>query len=156
MGGLVQNISHEQTAEWLQNARRRSLEAFERQGLPTPKTEAWKYTKLRDFKADDYEIAREHTPRQKVEFPFPVYELEYVNGNLVTYGEALPEGMKLKPLSEAGEYLNRLADIENYPFAALNGSCLEQGFLLEIKPGARFDRPLASNLFYPSGRAQPA
>ena len=40
MGGLVQNISHEQTAEWLQNARRRSLEAFERQGLPTPKTEA--------------------------------------------------------------------------------------------------------------------
>ena len=32
MGGLVQNISHGQTAEWLQNARRRSLEAFERQG----------------------------------------------------------------------------------------------------------------------------
>ena len=153
MGGLVQNISHEQTAEWLQNARRRSLEAFERQGLPTPKTEAWKYTKLRDFKADDYEIAREHTPRQKVEFPFPVYELEYVNGNLVTYGEALPEGMKLKPLSEAGEYLNRLADIENYPFAALNGSCLEQGFLLEIKPGARFDRPLVLTYFTrPEGR----
>lgn len=61
--------------------------------------------------------------------------------------------MKLKPLSEAGEYLNRLADIENYPFAALNGSCLEQGFLLEIKPGARFDRPLVLTYFTrPEGR----
>ena len=34
--------------------RDKGLEAFRRQGVPTAKTEAWKYTKPRDLNADDF------------------------------------------------------------------------------------------------------
>lgn len=70
MGGLVQNISHEQTAEWLQNARRRSLEAFERQGLPTPKTEAWNIPNCVTLKPMIMKLPESIRPGRKLSFRF--------------------------------------------------------------------------------------
>jgi len=147
MGALLQDISLETASPWLETIRKAGREAFIRQGLPTPRTEAWKYTKLREFNTDDYEIFQGITAPGKVEFPFPVYELSFVNGKLFADDGSLPAGITLKPLSAAEEYLNKLADIEHYPFAALNSSCLEQGFLLEIAPGVKLDKPLAVTYF---------
>ena len=58
MGALLQDISLETASPWLETIRKAGREAFIRQGLPTPRTEAWKYTKLREFNTDDYEIFR--------------------------------------------------------------------------------------------------
>ena len=147
MGALLQNISYSDSPEWMTKIRALGREAFERQGVPTPKTEAWKYTKLREFNTDDYVLHVPSVTAPQVDFPFPVYELRYVNGELKPNGEALPAGVKVHSLSQAENYLNRLADVEYYPFAALNTYYLEQGFILEVTPNTKLDKPIAITYF---------
>lgn len=153
MVGLLQNITYQETTDRLSNLRVAGRVAFERQGIPTPKTEAWKYTKLREFNTDDYEIGEERISAAPAIFPFPVYEISFANGRLVNHSDSLPNGVKLKKLSQADDYLNRLADIENYPFAALNTFYLDQGCVVEIAAGVKLDRPLAFTYYTePNGR----
>lgn len=55
MAGLIQNIKlFGEDIPWLQGLRDKGLAAFRRLGVPTAKTEAWKYTKPRDLHADDF------------------------------------------------------------------------------------------------------
>ena len=55
MAGLIQNVKlFGEDIPWFQGLRDKGLEAFRRQGVPTAKTEAWKYTKPRDLNADDF------------------------------------------------------------------------------------------------------
>ena len=55
MAGLIQNIKlFGEDIPWFQVLRNKGLDAFRRQGVPTAKTEAWKYTKPRDLNADDF------------------------------------------------------------------------------------------------------
>lgn len=57
MAGLVQDIKLlGENLPWLRQLRRDGLAAFEKQGIPSAKTEAWKYTKPRDLNADDFEM----------------------------------------------------------------------------------------------------
>lgn len=57
MAGLLQNIKlFGEYIPWFQSLREKGLAAFEKQGVPTAKTEAWKYTKPRDLNADDFVI----------------------------------------------------------------------------------------------------
>lgn len=55
MPGLIQETKlFGENIPWLQGLREKGLAAFKRQGLPTAKTEAWKYTRPRDLNADDF------------------------------------------------------------------------------------------------------
>ena len=55
MAGLVQNIDLAlPDLPILRYWRNRGLKAFEAQGVPTAKTEAWRYTKPRDLNSDDF------------------------------------------------------------------------------------------------------
>ncbi len=55
MAGLLQDIKlFGEYIPWFQNLRNKGRDAFEEQGVPTAKTEAWKYTKPRDLNADDF------------------------------------------------------------------------------------------------------
>ena len=57
MGGLVQKVKlFGEYIPWFQTMRDKGAIAFDELGLPTPKTEAWKYTKLRDLNTDDLVI----------------------------------------------------------------------------------------------------
>lgn len=57
MAGLIQKIKlFGSDIPWFETLRGKGLEAFEKQGVPTAKTEAWKYTKPRDLTADDFII----------------------------------------------------------------------------------------------------
>lgn len=146
MGGILQEISYHEKPEWLNELRLQGRAAFERQGLPTPKTEAWKYTKLREFDTSDYEI-QSFLPDTETDFsvdiPFDCYKIHFRNGELSQPFPDLPAGVTLKQLSEAQAFLNHLADVNRYPFAALNTYYLNQGFLFEIKAGIKLDKPLA-------------
>lgn len=148
MGALLQNVKFDQTAEWLENLRSAGRAAFAAQGLPTAKTEAWKYTRPRNLQADDFELNLSEHPAAAVAktiLPFPVYELEVVNGCLLSKGEGFPSGISLRPLAEAENYLGRLVELKDYPFAALNTAYLRHGIMVEIAPGTILDRPLAFN-----------
>lgn len=55
MAGLLQDIKlFGECIPWFQSLRNKGAEAFETQGIPTAKTEEWKYTKPRDLNADDF------------------------------------------------------------------------------------------------------
>ena len=57
MGGLVQKVKlFGEYIPWFQAMRDKGAITFDELGLPTPKTEAWKYTKLRDLNTDDLVI----------------------------------------------------------------------------------------------------
>ena len=55
MGELVQKVElMGSDLPWLEGLREKGAVFFEKQGLPTAKTEAWKYTRPRDLLADDF------------------------------------------------------------------------------------------------------
>ena len=57
MANLVQDIKLiGNEILWFRQLRENGLEAFGRQGIPTAKTEAWKYTKPRNLNTDDFVI----------------------------------------------------------------------------------------------------
>ena len=66
MPGLLQNKELEGAGiVWLETLRRKGREAFAAAGLPTPKTEAWKYTRLRMLGADDFVLPGVHAAAKK-------------------------------------------------------------------------------------------
>ena len=143
MNPFFKNNDDSQTSHWAKTLHQEGKAAFLSQGLPTPKTEAWKYTKLRELEADDYEFAapadKNAMPLQQ--FPFPCAEIDFLNGQWVKTSN-LPQGLSIKPLSEALAQINQIADIQNYPFAALNSAYLEQGVFIEVAANQKIEIPL--------------
>ncbi len=96
MSGLLQNIElPDSNLPWLFALREKGREAFIRQGLPTAKTEAWKYTRPRDLQVDDFvmqtspchcsdECDCEHHHHSSLgdALPFDCDAVHFDNGNL--------------------------------------------------------------------------
>ena len=143
MNPFFKNSDDFQAPEWAKALCQEGKTAFLNIGLPTPKTEAWKYTKLRELDADDYEFApladKGAMPNEK--FPFASAEIDFLNGQLVKTSN-LPQGLSVRPLSEAFAQINQIADIKNYPFAALNSAYLEQGVFIEVAANRQIEMPL--------------
>ena len=143
MNPFFKNNDDFQTPQWAKGLSQEGKKAFLGIGLPTPKTEAWKYTKLRELEADDYEFAapadKNAMPLQQ--FPFPCAEIDFLNGQWVKTSN-LPQGLTIKPLIEALSHINQIADIQNYPFAALNSAYLEQGVFIEVAANQKIEMPL--------------
>lgn len=143
---------------WLLERRTAAIEAFEKQGFPTRKQEAWRNLDL--------------TPVARGEFP-PVslvgeaaglaetikqlvpdaYRLVFVDGRFSEAHSALddlPAGVTLLPISAAlagddsvpAAHLARLAAVEEHPFAALNTALFEDGALLHVGRGIVLERPV--------------
>lgn len=183
MAGLLQNHGlFGEDIPWLQALREKGAEVFRANGLPTAKTEAWKYTRLRDLKTDDYVMApsgflAEQKAGEKAEtchhgkgctcghhhhecccgeencscripLPFDAYVISFVDGKYVPPLPDFPRGAEVMSLmdavlsGEAREYLGKLADIEKYPFAALNSAYLEEGVFIRIDKGVTLDKPV--------------
>ena len=139
----------------LEGLRKKGKKSFLAQGLPTPKTEAWKYTKTRELNADDFII----TPTQSDHncscnchdktLNFDAYELKFCNGKLCHNHFHLPQKIEAMTLLDAikdkqtNKYLNQNINIDNFPFAALNTAYLEQGVFIRIAKDFIGDKPLA-------------
>lgn len=168
MGGLLQNIKLPgENIPWLESLREKGREAFAAQGLPTAKTEAWKYTRPRDLQVDDFvmeteEPGEEHktcgcggecccheAENQPVSLPFTGYEIHFANGRLQHGHLQLPRGVTVMPLMDAvlydeeiKNYLGKSVDIEHYPFAALNTAYLAEGLFIRVSKDVALDWPL--------------
>lgn len=166
MGGLIQNIklSGADTPK-VSALREKGLECFVRQGLPTAKTEAWKYTRVRELMGQDFVIEGSEEPNQRCKgdeasknrdcschmqtLPFVAYEIHFCNGKLKENHFHLPDGIEIIPLYEAFynpemfRMLNKSFEMENFPFAALNTAYLEQGVFIRIARNIKLDKPLA-------------
>lgn len=145
MGTALENIQIKEASGWLDELRRIGRKAFAAKGLPTAKTESWKYTRPRNLQVDDFVSSLRYgkVSSSAPELPFSADEIVIANGSLISHPDSLPSGVTLSPLDEAQEYLSRLSDLENYPFAALNTAYLQEGLMINIAPGTILNRPLA-------------
>lgn len=149
--------------------------------LPTAKTEAWKYTKLRALNADDFVMPIIETDEEDnctcgcnsdcdkqncnchhnhYHLPFEAWQFHFYNGVFKPHYPHLPEGVEVMTLLEAFEQreevrprLGRLARIEEYPFAALNTAYLEEGLFIGIDRGVKLEQPLVLHYHTDPGKS---
>ena len=104
--------------------------------LPTAKTEAWKYTRLRDLLATDYQLSQTITQTGKL----PPLDADVIN---ISNGYIVSELPKIEDVS-----VSLLKDTEEkttHPLALVNAQYLTQGLQIEIK--GQLKRPLLLNYF---------
>lgn len=153
MGGLLQHIPLPgEEIPWLREIRANGRAVFEASGVPTVKTEAWKYTKPRELNAEDYIVALPQADMSapEVKLPFDAYKVYFENGIFNPAMSDLPQGIEIMPLIEAvmfhPEYRKlfepRLAS-GDFPFAALNAAYLNEGIFIRIDSRVEIKKPLA-------------
>ncbi len=138
---------------WLEGLREKARTVFARIGLPTAKTEAWKYSYFKEDALNKPQI--DDTPHQcdghchdESNLPFATVEIKYCNGKLTHIAHDLPRGVIIRPLYEAIEdgeikpYLNKSFDMEKFPFAALNTAFLDEGLFVVITAGTMLNQPI--------------
>lgn len=152
MAGLLQNIAQiGNEIPWLQRLRQSGLSAFENSGVPTAKTEAWKYTKPRDLLADDFVMQTLDTQATalSIDLPFSCYQIHFSNGVFNPELTELPSGVEVLPLIEAmllkpetSQYLGKLVNPALHPFAALNTYYMNEGLFIRVEKNVELKKPL--------------
>lgn len=143
-------------ARGLAAARRDALQRTLAEGLPSQRSERWKYTSLRALSARSFVAADAGSaaaggfdPTRVEAIPAP--RLVFVNGvfspSLSRVGE-LPSGVSLAPLSSTIDQASAVAAFApNYEradesFARLNFALAVEGAILEVAPGTVMGAPL--------------
>lgn len=141
-------------AQGLGDTRRASLAAALADGLPAGRVEAWKYTSLRALANRAFVSAPEATPIDAALLDaVPAPRLVFVNGRFdagLSRLDALPEGVELRPLSQAlaGDdpravaVLARRYERADEPFARFNAALATEGMLLRLGAGVSVPAPL--------------
>lgn len=141
-------------AQGLGAARRAALAAVLADGLPGPRSEAWKYTSLRALSARRFGTAAGATSVDEALLAaIPAPRLVLVNGRYdaaLSNLDGLPEGAGLQPLSQAlaGDdaravaVLARRYDRADELFARLNGALATDGALLRVAAGVAVAAPV--------------
>lgn len=124
-------------------------------GLPTQKSEPWKYTSLNALKKVDWAgPAADGADFTKVQAAIPkldAYTVVLLNGrfdSVLSDLAGLPKGVRVLPLPEAmsdlavTDILASLIPMGNAPMAALNTAHLDDGVLIRVDDGKALDKPL--------------
>ena len=148
--------------DWLETQRARARDRVLAQGVPTTKTEEWRYTSLTRLLDQGFTPVAEAGPG-------PSWPPETVAGLLIPGLEAhrvvlvngrftptlsslhdLPPGVRISGLAQVlrsdpnllQERLNRLVGEAPPLFAALNTAGLQDGLVILVDPGVRLERPI--------------
>ena len=155
MNNLLQHIELSENNNLSLFALRQSgIKAFEQQGLPTKKSENWKYTSLRSLERQDYiidtfECDHTHCHHHETALPFVCHEINMCNGKICHLPHNLPKGLIVCSILDAFfEYdikkkINSRINIAEHPFCALNTAYLEQGIYIEVAKNTHIDQPVA-------------
>ncbi|MET0717779.1 MAG: Fe-S cluster assembly protein SufD [Pseudoxanthomonas sp.] len=134
-------------------SRRGMLDDALRDGLPGPRSEAWKYTSLRALERRSF-LAVDTVPDIGMEAleGIPSPRIVFVNGRyspLLSETENLPPGVSLQLLSEvlasggdSARFLARRFERHDEVFARLNAALASEGVLLRAETGANSEAPL--------------
>ncbi|MBE6448795.1 MAG: Fe-S cluster assembly protein SufD [Alphaproteobacteria bacterium] len=152
MAGLLQKTPlMGKDSPWLSGIRKRGWDSFVKQGIPTAKTEAWKYTKPRDLAAEDFVVSKiSMSEASKIDLPFDCYYIRFENGWFCPSQSNLPQGVEVVPLIEVAllkphlqKYFCSLAQVDGNPFVALNQAYLQEGVFIKIENNINLQKPLA-------------
>ena len=136
------------------DARREVLEGVLQDGLPGARSEAWKYTSLRQLDRRTFAPAPLEAPVVDATFveSIPAPRLVFVNGRLhpgLSDLTGLPAGVQLQSFSQAvaaGEdsarLLGRRYERPDEVFARLNTALADEGVVLRVEDGVQVATPL--------------
>jgi Fe-S cluster assembly protein SufD len=141
------------------DARRVALARFARLGLPTPKSEAWRYTSLTNWTRQNFDptpVAGE-LPQGAASFAQAATDAQvvllFVDGRLVQEHGSVPEGARVVPLGRflgdadgtAHGWLQSGVELANDGPAALNLAFASDGVFVEV---ARAASPLSIEMVF--------
>ncbi|MEX2617693.1 MAG: Fe-S cluster assembly protein SufD [Alphaproteobacteria bacterium] len=144
-------------APWIEALRRGGFDRYRALGLPTPRSEQWKYTNLRALARIPFAPAAPGSTVTAIPAGIAPLEDAYlaviVNGRFdasLSALDGLPKGVESGSLAAKAAQdpaaleasLGRLADIESRPLAALNTASMADGLYLRLADGAALDKPL--------------
>ncbi|MEE9316830.1 MAG: Fe-S cluster assembly protein SufD [Rhodospirillales bacterium] len=145
---------------WLKDLREEGIERFSALGLPTPKQELWKYTRLKPLEDTLFQPVSEQDGMAALDsvpslLPDPGGRprLVFVNGRIrpTFWVEGdLPEGVRIECLKDtlsngadwAQEHLGRISNADDQPLLALNTAMMDSGFVLRIEDGVEVPQPI--------------
>lgn len=136
----------------LKSLRQKAWDAFSNKGLPTPKTETYKYIRLRKLFEKNLRPAKKKEASYQ-EWIYPECQnshIVFINGHFCPEFSSVPEEVEALSLEEAlfsyGTLLNnQLAKTlkeETDPFACLNASLFTSGVFLYVRPNTLVTAPI--------------
>ena len=137
-------------ADWISRLRDDAFAAFEEQGFPTRRLEAWKGTNLARLEAIAFERVGAALPNLIAVTGDGAPELHFVDGRLDAANSQatnLPPGIRLLSLAEARRQapellegrLAQLTNIKGQALVALQTAFLDDGVVLAIDPGVEVE-----------------
>jgi len=145
---------------WLKAMRQTGIERYKSLGLPGPRLEAWKYTRLRPLEDTRYQPVADADSRAAVDVVPSVLaagergpRLVFVNGRLrddLSSRDRLPPGVRVQGLREAlaadpgwiEEHLARRGRPDDQALLALNTAMMDSGLVLRVGRGVAVERPI--------------
>ncbi|HXT01158.1 MAG TPA: Fe-S cluster assembly protein SufD [Elusimicrobiota bacterium] len=144
---------------WLSAAREQAFAEFVKQGLPTLKTEGWRFTPASKIQKTPFEPSERPVVRGgfggRALCPITFYRLVVHNGRVLPGGEGstlsgLPAGVRVQSLSEIlrdepealKAVLTHGFDKSGLPYGALAAALFSEGIVVKIGRHVRLDRPL--------------
>jgi len=139
---------------WLRDLREAAAQALAANGLPGPRTEAWRFTNLRPLHdlsfAEPVAIVGSEAERAALAL-LPAlgrWRAVLVDGRFradLSELDGLPEGLAVQPLASAlhagaaglDGLLGTLARPDQEPMAALNTALMEDGVIVRVAPGVK-------------------
>lgn len=142
--------------DWLDRLRTDARDAYRRSGLPTPRTEAWKYTNLRRLARTGFVAAEAENTPDVTAIPDGVAALDdahtavFVNGRFsptLSSLDALPRGVEAVSLAkkladDPASLEGQFGDMDGLPLASLNTGLMADGLFLKLADGVSLDKPL--------------
>lgn len=122
-------------------------------GFPTIKTESWKYTDISpilnhnfNINTDEHICGNDCCKHSHSKSPF--IEIKFCHGKLHIEEYNTPDGLTITPLplvlfeGDYKQYLLHTFNVEDYPFAMLNGAYLEQGICIHLEKNTKIQTPI--------------
>ncbi|MBO9729903.1 MAG: Fe-S cluster assembly protein SufD [Chitinophaga sp.] len=140
----------------LHDIRRKALERFTAIGLPSLKTEAWRYTNIQRYlKEFPYELLTTATPvsaavaESKAIPELDCYRVVLVNGHLQADQSVLPEGkgitigaMSAHTTAPGFAHFNQQPHLAGESLAQLNTALFADGLYIELAANTVLDKPI--------------
>ena len=143
----------------LYTQREKAFEQFKEKGFPTIKDEDWRFTNIAPYLRDGYALQASGAPSAEVISTllaetaiegWDAYRVVLINGSIVPALSTLPTdaAVTVRPLVDVihtevfDRYAGRHLQMESYPFAAINTAFFRDGLFVEVKKGAKADKPL--------------
>ena len=141
---------------WLDRLRADAQKTYQMSGLPTPRTEAWKYTNLRQLARTDFVAAQASCSAEISVLPegcaalTDAYIAAFVNGCFapsLSSLDDLPEGVEAVSLAaklntDAVSLEGRFGDTDGLPLATLNTGLISDGLYLRLNDGVVLEKPI--------------